>query len=58
MFPIVFCCGLASVIFFDPAKPGPETRRSGNSTKVCRVNRNVSAFIALTGVLNDASSRG
>ena len=31
-------------------------RRSGNSTKVCRVNRNVSAFAARAGVLNDASS--
>ena len=51
-----FCCGLASVIFFESANPGPDTRRSGNSTNVWRVNRNRSAFIAFTGVLNDASS--
>jgi len=33
-----------------------DTRKSGKSTNVWRVNRNRSVFIALTGVLNDASS--
>ena len=49
-------CGLALLIFFASFKPGPDTRRSGNSTKVWRVNRYLSDLPAFAGLLNDASS--